>query len=276
MKKIFSFILLATFTLSVNAQRYMYVTQKDGTVTEYTLSSIDSIHFAVKPFENGHEYVDLGLPSGTLWATCNVGASTPFEHGNHFAWGEVTLKEVYNENTYQWFKMDTIPAYEYVDDLGLTIQVPEKVTRYITKYNTNSDYGKDGFTDSKTVLDSIDDAAAVNWGGKWRIPTYDQIEELINKCTWEWHSGTTANNEYVTGYKVTGPNGKYIFLPAAGVHSDLDLVEVGSYCYYLSSSLNESSSYCTWGIGFYSDRYYMSSSGNRYSGQSIRPVCSPQ
>ena len=119
-----------------------------------------------------HEYVDLGLPSGTLWATCNVGADNPENYGDCFAWGETEPK-----NT-------------------------------ITKYCPSSNYGYNGFIDNKADLDPEDDAAYVNWGPSWRMPTLEQQEELINNCTW-----MAGQMNGVKGYIGTGPNGNTLFLP---------------------------------------------------------------
>ena len=102
---------------------------------------------------NGHEYVDLGLPSGTLWATCNVGAETPEGYGDYFAWGETELKTTYNLSTYKY----TNGSYDQ-----------------LTKYCSNSSYGYNGFTDTLTVLLPEDDAATANWGDGWCMPTADQ------------------------------------------------------------------------------------------------------
>ena len=139
------------------------------------------------PHEN--DWVDLGLPSGTLWATMNVGANSPEGYGDYFAWGETTPKDVYNWTTYKWCVS------------------PSKMTKYCTE----SYWGADGFTDGKTELDPEDDAAYVNWGSSWRMPTWVQQQELAELCTWTW---TTQNG--VNGSLVTGPNGNTIFLPAAG------------------------------------------------------------
>lgn len=158
---------------------------------------------------NGHEYVDLDLPSGTLWATCNVGASKPEEYGYYFAWGENSPKSKYNWETYKW----------------------SQGTAYtMTKYCTLSSYGK---VDNKKTLEPIDDAASVNWGGNWRMPTKKELDELCLKCKWEW---TTFNG--VNGYKVTSKtNGNSIFLPAAGYRNNSSLSANGSYGFYWSSSL---------------------------------------
>ena len=174
--------------------------------------------------ERGHSYVDLGLPSGTLWATCNVGAATPQDYGNHYAWGEVTTKETYDWSTYKY---------------GST-------SKQLTKYCDNSEYGKDGFTDNKTTLELSDDAAYVNWGGKWRMPTQAQLFELCDECYCVWTEN--YNNSNVKGcivYKAKKSSDKgesvnksetpspsysladtHIFLPVAGVYGFPQSLEV--------------------------------------------------
>ena len=195
--------------------------------------------------ETTHEYVDLGLPSGLKWATCNVGANAPEDYGYYFAWGEVEPKTTYGWSTYKYG------------------------TNYdqLTKYCSKSNFGKDGFTDTKTVLDPEDDAAHVNWGGAWRMPTYDEFSELKKNCTWDW---TTQNG--VNGYKVTGPNGNSIFLPAAGYMYGGSLDGAGSYGYYWSSSLY--TDYPSYAYSVYFRSVYVDwDNGNRYYGRSVRPVC---
>jgi hypothetical protein len=138
----------------------------------------------------------------------------------------------------------------------------------LTKYCDNSSYGYDGFTDKKTVLDPEDDAVTVNWGGNWRMPTDDEFTELREKCTWTW----TAQNG-VNGYKVIGPNGNSIFLPAAGYLNGTSFYGVGLNGHYWSSSLGLGSPHSAYGVSFSSSkgegRYY----GNRYLGLSVRPIC---
>ena len=194
----------------------------------------------------GHEYVDLGLPSGLKWATCNVGATTPEEYGDYFAWGEVEPKTSYYWSTYKY-------CVDNWDNL--------------TKYCTNSDSGKDGFTDNKTELDPEDDATHVNWGGAWRMPTYDEFSELKNNCTWDW---TTQNG--VNGYKVTGANANSIFLPAAGHMEVGTLYHAGSSGCYWSSSLSTVNSFDAYYVGFFSGFVGWIRS-DRYYGFSVRPVC---
>ncbi|MGM9818983.1 MAG: hypothetical protein ACI30B_08415 [Paludibacteraceae bacterium] len=199
--------------------------------------------------ENGHGYVDLGLPSGTKWATCNVGATKPEEYGNYYAWGETTPKDDYDWSTYKY-------GSDY-DEL--------------TKYCTDSDYGKDGFADYKTVLDPEDDAARANWGGAWRMPTKEECEELLDNCTLKWvysYKGTGVAGLIVT----SNINGNSIFLPAAGYRYGGDLDGAGDCGYYRSSSLYTGGPDVAWQlVGFYSDDVF-GGSNYRFFGHSVRPV----
>lgn len=189
----------------------------------------EQINFETKDFkENGYRYVDLGL--SVKWATCNVGATTPEEYGDDFAWGEIKPKEIYDWKSYKYGKGESS----------------------LTKYCTKNSYGYNGFTDNKTVLDPSDDAATVNWGGAWRMPTYAEWTELRKKCTWTW---TRQNG--VNGYKVVGPNENSIFLPNV---------------FYWSSSLYTISPCRAYYVFFDSGDVY-SSNGNRCYGYSVRPVC---
>ena len=131
---------------------------------------------------NVHKFVDLGLPSGLLWATRNVGAEVMFEAGNYYSWGEIEPKNKYTLATYKWFDGDEF-----------------------TKYTQE---------DGKCVLDAADDVATVKWGKKCRLPKFAEAIELVTKCKWEWQ--LSYYNESRSGYLVTGPNGNSIFLPAAG------------------------------------------------------------
>ena len=193
------------------------------------------------PNTGNHEYVDLGL--SVKWATCNVGASKPEDYGDYFAWGETTAK-----TTYSW------STYKYCNGSYNTL----------TKYNNSSSYGS---VDNKTVLDKEDDAAAVNWGGAWRMPTKAEQDELRQQCTWTW---TTQNG--VNGYTVTGSNGNSIFLPAAGYRGGSSLYRAGSDGYYWSSSLYTDYPDYACVLYFNSDNvdwgYY-----DRGCGHSVRPVC---
>ena len=152
------------------------------------------------------EAVDLGL--SVKWASCNVGATSPEEYGDYFAWGETEEKTDYSWSTYKWCN----GSYNT-----------------LTKYCTNSSYGT---VDRNTDLDSEDDVAHVKWGGSWRMPTGAEMNQLHNNCTWTW---TTVNS--VNGYRVTGPNGNSIFLPAAGYCDGEDVYDRGSRGFYWTPEL---------------------------------------
>ena len=211
---------------------------------------------------DSHEYVDLGLPSGTLWATCNIGANSPEEYGDYFAWGET---EGYNDGktNFDW------STYKWCEGSDNTM----------TKYCTDSSYGYNGFTDDKTELDLEDDAAYVNWGPDWRMPSDEQFLELINisYTTTEW---TTQNG--VNGCKITSKtNGNSIFLPAVGYRSDSSLHYAGSGGGYWSRALYSDSpndagclSLLSSDIIGYDDDGYRY--GYRCGGLSVRPVRSQE
>ena len=194
---------------------------------------------------NGHEYVDLGL--SVKWATCNVGASSPEEYGNYFAWGEITPKSIYYWST-----------YKYCNGSSTTM----------TKYCTSSSYGT---VDDWTTLNLSDDAAHAHWGGNWRMPTEAEQNELINNCTWTWT--TDYRGIGVSGYIVKSKtNSNSIFLPATGYCADTNLEEAGSFGTYWSSSLYLNGSDRAYYLGFDSGdvaRHY----GSRYYGRSVRAVC---
>ena len=194
-----------------------------------------------------HEYVDLGLPSGTLWATCNMGATNPEDYGDYFAWGETTPK-----NSYDW------STYKYCNGSDTTL----------TKYCNYSSYGYNGFTDNLTTLQASDDAATAQWGSGWRMPTQAEWQELLNNTTNVW---TTQNG--VNGRLFTATNGNSLFLPAAGYRYASSLNSVGSYGHYWSSSLSTDDSDQAWSLLFGSGWCYTSCSGsNRGYGKSVRPV----
>ena len=229
--------------------------------------------------ENGHDYVDLGLTSGTKWATANVGAKTPQDYGNYYAWGETTSREFYSWSTYKYGSV----YYQY-----------GSAYNQLTKYCSKSSYGKDGFTDSKTTLDLSDDAAYVNWGGKWRMPTKAQQDELRNECYWVWtdnynnsnvkgyivYKAKTSSDKGVKIYEDETPSSSYslsdahIFLPAAGYRYGGGLNLAGSIGYYWSSSLYTDYPLLAWIVGFGSGNVMSSGDVLRYYGQSVRAVIS--
>ena len=196
-----------------------------------------------------HAYVDLGLPSGTLWATCNMGAVTPEDYGDYFAWGETQPKVTYDWSTYQ-----------YCNGSNTTL----------TKYCNNSDYGYNGFTDNLTTLLPEDDAATANWGSDWRMPTKEEWQELYQNTT---HTMMTQNG--VNGLLFTSSNGNSLFLPAAGFRESGGLHYAGSDGRYWSNSLYTDGPDRAWIFGFYSGWYVVSNEG-RYNGFTVRPVRSAQ
>ena len=198
-------------------------------------------------FHNCHEYVDLGLPSGTKWAACNVGATEPWEYGGYYAWGDTEEKEDdREEDFYKWYSSSGI-----------------------IKYCHNS---KHGVVDNKRVLDAADDVARVLWGGNWCMPTIEDFEELCNECSWNW---TSLNN--VDGCEITGPNGNSIFLPNAGRLGEKSLHDIIFRGYYWSKNLSEYSFdafnlYFSVGIEGGPNKKGVSVH-SREDGLTIRPVC---
>ena len=196
---------------------------------------------------NGHRFVDLGLPSGLLWAETNVGAENPEDAGDFFSWGETSPKVIYDSTTDKYCscpdgKSNCVDASHY------------------TKYNS---------TDGKTVLDPDDDAATVNWGSSSRMPTKEEIQELLDKCTWIWDSSPSHK-----GYLVASSNGNSIFLPASGYRTGSGLNNQGSGGYCWSSTLSSYYRDNAYGLGFYSS-YHSVSGSRRYYGFPVRPVAEP-
>ena len=199
----------------------VYDSKTEKTEIRKTLSDVSSGN------ANGHDYVDLGLPSGTLWATCNLGADTPQKYGDCFAWGETVKKKYYNWEHYDF----------------------------------------NGYADTLTALQINYDAATVNWGNGWHMPTKTQWDELLDNTDKVW----TIKND-IKGMLFASKNGQSLFLPAAGYRWGGELNYAGEYGHYWSSSLSSSDPMRAWGLCFYSDecrlhsRYYCS------NGFSIRPV----
>ena len=239
-----------TLTATANTGYYFVNWTENGEVVStdatYTFT-VQADRTLVANFTYNCEYVDLGLPSGTLWAICNVGADAPEDYGDYFAWGETQPKSTYNWSTYQ-----------YCNGSNTTL----------TKYCNNSSYGYNGFTDNLTTLQPEDDAATANWGSDWRMPTKEEWQELYNNttCTWTQQNG-------VNGRLFTASNGNTLFLPAAGCRYGSSLYDAGSYGYYWSSSLITDSPYGAWRFYFNSGHYGVGNYYRRY-GHSVRAVCS--
>lgn len=192
-----------------------------GTYTEMAKEKIKNLED-----QYGHRYVDLGLPSGTKWATCNVGANSPEEYGNYYAWGETSTKSSYTDNN----------SRTYDVNIGEIAGVP-------------------GY-----------DPARAAWGSGWRLPTAQELQELVDRCVWEW---TSQGAHY--GYKVTGPNGNSIFLPAAGICIESSLCNIGEQGWYWSSTPDEESTKFADSLLILSDQCVVGG-GYRACGHSVRPV----
>ena len=190
-------------------------------------------------FHNGYEWVDLGL--SVKWATCNVGAKKPEEFGGYYAWGDTQVKNKYSWETYKYATLGD-------DEV------------FMTKYCTDSEYGE---VDNKLVLDSFDDVVHVVWGGNWRMPTKEELTELISNCSYTW---TSLNG--VNGVRLIARNGNGIFLPASG---EYDYVN-GYFGRIWSNTLDSEETTDAFVISF-SDEGIDCYSHERYCGISVRPVC---
>jgi hypothetical protein len=216
------------------------------TLPDNTTVTVNGDQLVSYEYITKHEYTDLGLTSGTLWANTNVGADSPEGYGDYFAWGET--KGFYSGKDY--FDVST---YKYCNGSETTM----------IKYCTESEYGE---VDNKTELDLEDDAAYVNWGSDWQMPSDAQWTELRTECTWEW---TTLNEVY--GRKVTGPNGNYIFLPATGYCLNNTVSYLGAGGRYWSRTLYPGYSNCACRMR-YNKKEVLRRNGHRYYGFSVRPV----
>ena len=288
---------------------------------------------------NGHDWVDLGLPSGTKWATMNVGATTPEGYGNYYAWGETQPKATYTLDNYKWYDSETetytkypkakrnvvllgseqgrksltfnvtvpygthvcyiagSPSWEHlkmqkVDDTHFTLTTDEldglaykycagDTWTFVEKLADGAHPDDREYAESDvvvawnaiqdpeiTILELEDDAAYANWGGDWRMPTIDEIDELVDNCTWTW---TTQNG--VNGYKVSSKvNANSIFLPAAGYRYSSDMYYAGSSGSYWSSSLGTSSSNSACSLFFGSSNVDWGNNYLRDYGRSVRAV----
>ena len=202
------------------------------------------------PTENGHECVDLGL--SVRWATCNIGASSPEQRGDYFAWGETRTKSRYYWDTYNLCR-----GSQYT----------------LTEYNTDSCCGR---VDNRTMLSGGYDVAKVKWGGRWRMPTPKECAELVNQCHWEKWKGTRGGEPAII--KLTGPNGNSILLPTTGEQCEEALTypnDNGNIGLYWSNSIDPARP--SSGILITFDYYYLSYQvGRSYRcfGVNVRAVCS--
>lgn len=230
MKKTIISIVAVFAAITMSAQT-VNVHFKNGQTIRFNSSNVDHVDFSEKapdPTVSAGAVVDLGL--SVYWCSCNVGAESPEEYGDYFAWGETKPKSSYTDSNYSYYDSDKAT---YIDIGG-------------------------------NIAGTEYDAATVNLGNDWRMPTNDEVNELISNCSFEW----TQINDH-NGFVVTGPNGNTIFLPAAGFNGTL---EVGKYTLYSTSNpgfdnTRQSSlhSYTTTPPTLYSYEH-------KYMGFSIRPV----
>ena len=262
-KLILSLFAIASLAFAANAVTNMIVKFNGEKTNIFNVDQVKQVYYreyidgvTINGWVGNHSYVDLGLPSGTKWATYNVGATKPTEYGNYFAWGETKPKEDYNDSTYKWSK-----------DTGEKNNSGRTIYEY-TKYCTDSKYGT---VDNKKVLDAEDDAATANWGSAWRMPTFEEMKELEESCEWDKdYLGYLGCDMYVFRGR-SKVNGATIFLPYAGDRYNTDLSYAGLSGHYWSSSLSERSSYSAYCLYFYG--YGISRDYDyRYNGHSVRAV----
>ena len=238
---------IVTVSINKNIVTIMALNPGDATITLTDMQSgmiaRITVSVSIAPVA-----VDLGL--SVKWASCNVGAKSQEDAGNYYSWGETETK-----NEYWW------GTYKYCNGSS------DK----LTKYCNNSEFGNDGFTDSKTILDPEDDIAHVKWGGNWRMPTIDEIKDLLNKCTWTWTEQNGVNGYLVTS-NVEGYEGNSIFIPVTGYRRGKE-INNEHYAYYWTSSLYINSPEYAFDLPLGED-YFNWNCGYRYAGLAIRPVMS--
>ena len=219
-----------------------------GVLTKYSKVETKEDNSGVD--ENGHEYVDLGLPGGVLWATCNVGAEQPEKYGLYFAWGETNGCTRAEKRSFYW------SVYKW------SINSTDKMNKYCTNPG-------EGTVDKKTELDADDDAATKNWGEGWRMPTRQEFADLISDeyTTHEW---VTVNG--VTGQKITSKsNGNSIFLPATGYRNNVALYYNDTNGYYWTKTVSTDFNYDACMLCFNSGGLSTNST-NRFNGLAVRAV----
>ena len=192
------------------------------------------------------QMVDLGL--SVNWASFNLGAESPEQTGDYFAWGETKEKAIYNRYTYAF----SVGVFSYLT----------------SKYCDNADWG---IVDNKKILEPGDDAATAAWGGNWRTPTVDELNDLFSNTTWVWTTLNGVNGFRVTS-KIPGYTDRSIFLPAAGVCGANRQMGEGISGHYWTSSTSDAGYNSAWQL-FFDYGAVRGFGGNRFEGYTIRPVC---
>lgn len=236
---LFGLILFFLFAEGIDCIKTPFSDSKSDKESTVETNVEDNLDLGITNWKvNGHEYVDLGLPSGRLWATCNIGATKPTEYGDYYAWGEIKQKTKYSEKTYE-----------------------TKMSRY--SYTERNLY-------------SEDDVASVKWGKGWRVPSIKDVEELMDGCNWMYITNSEKNN--VTGELGTSKyNGNKIFIPAGGRRRGKDIEDVNQCCWLWSSTLYAISFVegCCFSDGYYDFSSKKPNYGARadiYDGLNVRPV----
>ncbi len=237
----------AVLSVSLQAQQIMIVKTKDNTQNEFNVNSIRKVTFRSSleipgdstvslscPDEHHPHPIDLGLPSGTRWACCNVDASVPEDYGGYYAWGETEEKASYEWESYRYYDASTEQCIHIGDDIA--------GTQY--------------------------DVAAVKWLDPWRMPSSDMFQELLDNCTSEW---TSLND--VNGYLLIGSNGGRIFLPAAGGCLYDELFLDGRDGNYWASTLDPENRDQVFYLLFRSQYIRVEPTSTRFLGLSVRAVC---
>ncbi len=235
MRRIFTLIcciiVAAQFT-TVSAQKVMQIWKDGKVVATYETSAVDSVNFADMPYK----LVDLGLPSGILWADTNVGATLPADTGDYYAWGETSTKTDYSIETSFWY---------------------------------GKDYTKD------TLLVAEDDIATIVCGSNYRMPKPDEFNELFLNCESVWATQTNSQGEEQTGYIMKGKNGNSIFLPAAGYYTGTELFAAGVKGSYWTSQPDCSNNFSKW-MSYLVKGDASTGDYLRSNGCSVRAVSQPQ
>lgn len=200
------------------------------------------------------EAVDMGLPSGTKWANMNVGATSPEEAGNFYAWAEIATKDIYGKENYSFYNETT----QTFDPAG---EQRESIYYNISKQQNDT-------VDVYGIQNSAYDAATNELGENWTTPTLEQYGELMKYCTWTW---TEQNG--VNGYLVTASNNNSIFLPAAGIYINEDISGSNASFYYWTADMPSSDNSQAYQFVGYRDYATSLMPGNRFSGCPVRAVC---
>lgn len=257
----------ALFVISIcaNAQ-VMKIYNGETLIATYTQDHANRVVFEERKPDT-REFVDLGLLSGLKWATCNIGASSPEEHGDYFSWAEIDTKSSFNWGTYKYCN-----------------GAKDNLTKYCTK-------SSQGTVDNINQLEAIDDVAQMKWGENWRMPTRAEQDELRSSCYWVWtlNYNSTGIAGYIVykaksysdkGVKVYSGNSvssnyslsdTHIFLPASGFRWSTGNSYVGAEGYYWSSTLSESNSYYGYYLKFGSETVDWAGD-NRCYGMAVRAV----